>query len=158
MDRGRCQLLSQDASYREQLSVNQQNANGCSGTPAGCATLGALQGVNVAMAGSNAFGACMNAVGWDLVEGSGVAPPPDFCSRAGYLCVDTPPPHPKVEVAGKPPQPGYIWFPGYYRWYPKTGYQWEDGHWHEPNPGHQWVAPFWTQQGSKWLYHEGRWQ
>jgi hypothetical protein len=67
MDRGRCQLLSQDASYREELSVNQQNANGCAGTAAGCGTLGVLQGVNIGLAGDNAFSACMNAHGWILV-------------------------------------------------------------------------------------------
>jgi hypothetical protein len=67
MDRGRCQLVSQDASYREQLSVNQENANGCAGTAAGCGTLGVLQGVNIGLAGDNAFSACMNARGWILV-------------------------------------------------------------------------------------------
>jgi hypothetical protein len=70
MDRGQCRLLSQDAGYRKQLSVNQQNANECAGTPAGCETLGALQGASVAMAGNNAFNACMNTRGWALVAGS----------------------------------------------------------------------------------------
>jgi hypothetical protein len=67
IDRGNCNLVSQDASYREQLSVNQENANGCAGTPAGCATLGVLQGINIGLAGDNAFSACMNARGWTLV-------------------------------------------------------------------------------------------
>jgi hypothetical protein len=160
MDRGRCQLVSQDASYREQLSVNQQNANGCAGTPAGCATLGALQGIGVGMAGSDAFSACMNAMGWNLVADTSVGtslPTPDPCLQSAIVCVASPPPAPKVEVTGNPPQQGYIWFPGYYRWYPNTGYQWEGGLWHEPNPGHRWVPPHWTQQGSKWLFHPGSW-
>jgi hypothetical protein len=67
MDSGQCQQLSQDASYREQLSMNQENGNGCAGTPAGCATLGGPQGIDIALAGNNAFNACMNARGWILV-------------------------------------------------------------------------------------------
>jgi len=73
MDRGKCQLVSQDASSREQLSVDIENENGCAGSPGLCATRGVLQGVNVSMAGSDAFGACMNARGWALVADS---PPP----------------------------------------------------------------------------------
>jgi len=67
MDSGHCQLVSQGASQNQQHLVNEQNINGCSGSAAGCGTLGVLQGVNINQAGKNAYQACMNASGWMLV-------------------------------------------------------------------------------------------
>ena len=39
--------------------------------------------------------------------------PGDRCS-GGAACIDDAPPSPKEETTGTPPEPGYIWMPGYY--------------------------------------------
>jgi TonB family protein len=82
--------------------------------------------------------------------------PGDRCS-GGARCVEEAPPPPKVEVIGIPPEPGYIWMPGYYVHYAKTGYQWNDGQWESPRPGYHWNAPHWDQFRSKWVFVAGVW-
>jgi TonB family protein len=77
---------------------------------------------------------------------------------AGALCVDEAPPPSKVEEAGTSPEPGYIWMPGYYVHYARTGYQWNDGQWESPRPGFHWIAPHWEQFRSKWVFTAGRWE
>jgi hypothetical protein len=76
----------------------------------------------------------------------------------GATCVDEAPPPAKVEVMGTSPAPGYIWMPGYYVYYAKTGYQWDDGHWEAARPGYHWNAPYWEQMGSKWVFTPGDWE
>ena len=79
------------------------------------------------------------------------------CS-AGAKCVETAPPPPKVEAVGPSPEPGYVWMPGYYAYYAKTGYQWNDGDWQPSRPGYHWKAPYWEQMGSTWVFTPGEWQ
>ena len=67
IDRGQCLTAAQEARYRQQLEVNQENRHGCSGSNGACGALGFLQGMSINSAGEQAFGACMNAHGWVLV-------------------------------------------------------------------------------------------
>ena len=77
----------------------------------------------------------------------------------GATCVDEAPPPAKVEVVmGTSPAPGDIWMSGYYVYYAKTGYQWNDGHWEAPRPGYHLNAPHWEQIGSKWVFTPGDWE
>jgi TonB family protein len=93
---------------------------------------------------------------WKLVASVPYVPG-DPCS-GGATCVDLAPPQPRVEVTGTPPEPGYIWMPGYYVHFPKTGYQWSDGQWDAPRPGYHWNAPHWDQFHSKWFFVAGIWE
>ena len=93
---------------------------------------------------------------WKLIRSLPYVPG-DPCS-GGARCIDEAPPPPKVEVMGTPPEPGYIWMPGYYVHYAKTGYQWNDGQWESPRPGYHWNAPHWDQFRSKWAVVEGVWE
>jgi TonB family protein len=80
------------------------------------------------------------------------------CSAAGAKCVDAAPPPPKMEEIGASPEPGYIWMPGYYAYYAKTGYQWNDGDWQPPRPGYHWNAPHWEHIGATWVFTPGDWE
>ena len=73
----------------------------------------------------------------------------------GYVAVA--PPEPRVEVIGVAPQPGWVWFPGYWNW--EGGrHVWHGGYWHEGRPGYHWVSHHW-EQGPHGGYHlvEGHW-
>jgi TonB family protein len=83
--------------------------------------------------------------------------PTDRCT-GGAVCVDEAPPPEKVEVKGASPEPGYLWMPGYYVHYAKTGYQWTEGQWGAPRPGYHWRAPHWERFRSKWLFTAGGWE
>jgi TonB family protein len=83
--------------------------------------------------------------------------PEDRCSH-GARCIDEAPPPPKTEDMGASPEPGDIWMPGYYVYYAKTGYQWNDGQWEPPRPGYHWNAPYWEKSRSKWLFIAGGWE
>lgn len=109
------------------------------------------------------FRACMEASGYQWTTpkqcngGGSSAVVSDPCQN--NHCANSAPPKAKVEVISKPSDvpADYIWMPGFYQWYDKTGYQWEDGHWAEPRPGYRWYGPHWTQEGSQWLFHPGHW-
>ena len=83
--------------------------------------------------------------------------PGDRCANGGK-CVDSPPPPDKGEAAGISPDPSYIWMPGYYSYFSKTGFQWNDGQWESPRPGFHWSAPHWEQFHSKWVFTPGMWE
>ena len=83
--------------------------------------------------------------------------PRDPCTQ-GAKCVDEAPPPPQEEMIGTSPEPGYIWMPGYYVYYAKAGYQWNDGQWDAPRPGYHWKAPHWEHIGSKWAFTPGEWE
>lgn len=83
--------------------------------------------------------------------------PGDRCS-GDATCVDNPPPPPKVEVMGTPPNPGDTWMPGHYAYFAKTGYQWTDGQWESSKPGYHWNAPHWDKFNAKWVFVPGVWQ
>jgi len=82
--------------------------------------------------------------------------PGDRC--AGALCVDEAPPKPKDEEMGVPPESDFIWKPGYYAHYTKTGYEWNDGEWQPARPGFHWVAPRWEPWKSRWVFVPGAWE
>lgn len=83
--------------------------------------------------------------------------PKDPCTQ-GAKCVDDAPPPPQPEMPGTAPEPGYVWMPGYYFYYAKTAYQWNDGHWEPGRPGFHWNAPQWSHVGSKWVFVSGDWE
>jgi len=95
---------------------------------------------------------------WKLVAPTPTPPhvPGDPCAN-GAICVDEAPPPPKAEEYGTSPDPSYIWMPGYYSHYPKTGYEWNEGQWSEPKQGYHWIAAHWERFKSKWLFVGGHW-
>ena len=111
------------------------------------------------------FKACMEKSGYhyvpqqqcDAMAHTGSHAPVERCSL-GATCVDKAPPPPKEDVMGASPAPGYIWMPGYYVYYGKTDYQWNDGHWEPARPGYHWNAPRWEQIGSTWIFTPGSWK
>jgi hypothetical protein len=108
------------------------------------------------------FRACMEASGYEWTSekqcNGGGPREVDPCKNS--LCVPASPPKAQTEVIAKPSgvPADYIWMSGYYRWYEKTGYQWEEGHWGPPQAGSRWNPPHWTQEGSRWLFHPGQWE
>jgi len=67
------------------------------------------------------------------------------------------PPPPREELIGPPPEPGYVWLPGYWQWVGNR-HQWVDGHWTAPRPGRQWVPHQWVRQGDGWRLNPGHWE
>jgi TonB family protein len=96
---------------------------------------------------------------WKLIPAAPLVPvvPGDRCS-GGATCVDEAPPPPNVDVIGMPPEPGYVWMPGYYVHYAKAGYEWNDGQWAPARPGFHWSAPHWDRFRSKWVFVPGAWE
>ena len=97
-----------------------------------------------------------------LLAGCVVAPAPysDYGAAVaypGYVAVPTPPPAPRVEVAGVAPVPGYWWVSGYWSW-GGARYLWYPGHWVAPRPGFVWVAPRWQRHGGGWREQPGHWR
>lgn len=67
------------------------------------------------------------------------------------------PPPPQVEVIGVPPQPGFVWFGGYWNWVGGR-HVWVNGHWAEGRPGYRWVPHEWVHDGhGGWRMREGHW-
>jgi hypothetical protein len=75
---------------------------------------------------------------------------------AGPAVVVAPPPV-RVETYGPPPEPGYIWASGYWRW---EGGQhvWVAGHWEHPHPHMRWVPHHWVHERDGWFLVEGHWE
>jgi hypothetical protein len=70
--------------------------------------------------------------------------------------VPTPPPPVIVETAPAP-RVGYIWAPGYWSW---NGYKhvWAEGRWEQVREGYQYASPAWHRDGDKWRFQEGGWK
>src|SRR5579871_6289358 len=69
---------------------------------------------------------------------------------------EAPPPLPEYE---QPPCPGdgYLWTPGYWRWY-AGGYYWVPGTWvMPPTVGVYWTPPYWGFVGGVYVFHPGYW-
>ena len=90
-----------------------------------------------------------------LVLAGGAALPMASQARVG-IYVDVAPPVAVVETPGPVPQPGYIWAPGYYRWY-NGAHVWVPGRYIAGRPGHHWVPDHWEQRGPHYHYVRGRW-
>jgi len=72
------------------------------------------------------------------------------------IMVPLPPPPIIVEV-NPPPRRGYIWAPGYWSW---NGHKhvWFEGRWEQVREGHHYEPPVWRQDGDKWRFQEGGWK
>jgi len=70
-----------------------------------------------------------------------------------------PPPPPKqMRPVGRPPQPGFVWTPGWQRWDGRR-YQPMPGRWvRPPRHGAAWVAPTWNRRGNGWVFRDGYWR
>jgi hypothetical protein len=84
------------------------------------------------------------------------AGPPPRRYYAGPAVVVAPPPV-RVETYGPPPEPGFIWATGYWRW---EGGQhvWVPGHWEHPHPHQRWVPHHWVHERDGWVLVEGHWE
>jgi hypothetical protein len=68
------------------------------------------------------------------------------------------PPAPIVENPGPPPEEGFVWINGYYRW-DGDHYTWVTGHWMQaPHSGAHWVAHHWEERDGNWVLVEGHWE
>lgn len=73
------------------------------------------------------------------------------------VLVDTAPPPVKESNPPMPSKAGYVWSQGYWGWNGST-YVWTEGSWLAvAEPSKKWVAPTWTQQGTKWYFTAGHW-
>jgi hypothetical protein len=81
---------------------------------------------------------------------------PDQRHDAGGVVMVAPPP-PPAEVIGVAPVPGYVWFPGYWRWVGER-HEWVAGSWHAPRPGYHWIPHVWVRQGDGWRLRPGHWE
>jgi hypothetical protein len=88
-----------------------------------------------------------------LLSGCVVAPAPGYY-RAGYVAVA--PPVPQVEIVGVAPTPGYVWFPGYWRWN-GGAHVWVGGYWGAGRPGYYWAPHAWVRYGGGWRMAPGHW-
>ena len=69
---------------------------------------------------------------------------------------EPPPPLPVYEQP-PPPEDGYIWTPGVWRWGPE-GYFWVPGTWvAPPAPGLLWTPGYWALTGTAYVFHPGYW-
>ncbi len=69
---------------------------------------------------------------------------------------EAPPPLPEYEQPICPGD-GYLWTPGYWRWY-AGGYYWVPGTWVEPpRVGVLWTPPYWGFAGGLYVFHAGYW-
>lgn len=66
------------------------------------------------------------------------------------------PPAPQVEVVGAAPQPGYVWFGGYWNWVGGR-HVWVGGHWGPGRAGYRWVPHHWVAAGGGWRMEPGHW-
>jgi hypothetical protein len=67
-----------------------------------------------------------------------------------------PPPLPDYDQPS-PPDPDYIWTPGYWAWSPE-GYYWVPGAWVEPPyVGALWTPGYWGFYGGRYRFHHGFW-
>jgi WXXGXW repeat (2 copies) len=75
-----------------------------------------------------------------------------------YVLVPSPPPIPRVEQPPLPPDPSYVWTPGYWRW-EDDHWRWIGGEWIQPpDPGAKWRAGFWEKREDGWVWRKGRWR
>jgi hypothetical protein len=89
-----------------------------------------------------------------LLGGCIVAPAPGY--YRGGAVVTVAPPAPQVEVYGVAPQPGFVWFGGYWNWVGGR-HVWVPGYWGPGRPGYHWVPHTWVRAGGGWRMREGHW-
>ena len=95
-----------------------------------------------------------------LLGGCIVAPAPGY--YGGGAVVTVAPPAPQVEVYGVAPQPGFVWFGGYWNWVGGR-YSMDSAIGLStmiaigPGRGYHWVPHTWVRAGGGWRMHEGHW-
>lgn len=92
-----------------------------------------------------------------LSVSAGFLTPLSSAQAQGDIGVRIAPPPPRYEII-PPPQGGYIWVPGYWRW---NGYRhvWKRGHWMRERVGYRYYAPHWEQApNGTWHFREYRWE
>ncbi|MBV8841626.1 MAG: YXWGXW repeat-containing protein [Bryobacterales bacterium] len=82
-----------------------------------------------------------------------------LATDAKAVWVRTPPPPPRsTAVIGRPPGPGFVWTPGFYRWSGRN-YVWVGGRWRRPpRRGAVWMPPVWRPGPGGWTFVAGRWR
>ena len=83
-------------------------------------------------------------------------PPAEPVAEEGVQASEAPPPLPEYEQPACPGD-GYLWTPGYWRWY-AGGYYWVPGTWvMPPTVGVYWTPPYWGFVGGVYVFHAGYW-
>jgi hypothetical protein len=73
------------------------------------------------------------------------------------MIVSEAPPLPQVEVIGMPPDRGYTWDPGRWKW--EKGWSWVSGKWVAlPEPKASWTTGRWVRRDSGWVWVQGHWR
>jgi len=76
-------------------------------------------------------------------------------SQAGELIIGVAPPAPRVEVIPAA-RVGYVWSPGYWRWYGGR-HVWVNGYYVHERVGWHWRPAHWVESGGRWHYVGGVW-
>jgi len=81
------------------------------------------------------------------------------CTANAQVIIHTgPPPAVIVERPGPPLHAGWVWVPGYYRWY-SGRYVWVRGHWvNPPRRGAVWIPGRWVPRSGGYIYIAGSWR
>jgi len=75
-----------------------------------------------------------------------------------YVLVPHTPPTPLNEPIPLPPDPTYVWTPGYWEW-DEDHWTWIYGQWLQPpNDGDKWVGGYWEKRPEGWFWKKGRWK
>jgi hypothetical protein len=83
-------------------------------------------------------------------------PPPEPVVEEDVQAAEAPPPLPDYDQPACPGD-GYLWTPGYWRWY-GGGYYWVPGTWvMPPRVGVLWTPPYWGFVGGVYVFHAGYW-
>jgi len=89
-----------------------------------------------------------------------IAATPSLAQVDFHFGIEVAPPAPPVEVV-PPPQPGFVWAPGYWEW-DGDRHVWVPGHWMAVRPGYYWVPDRWEhhveERGSHWHFAPGQWE
>ena len=113
---------------------------------------GAVLLVALVLALALASSACMRGAGARLLPamvGTAIV-------TAAVVSASRPPP-PRV-VYVPPPQPGYVWQPGYWTLVNDKDWVWVDGGWVAVQPGYTWSPTHWEQApDGSWQLVPGRW-
>jgi len=77
-----------------------------------------------------------------------------------YVRMPTAPPPVVIEQPSPPPDPSYVWTPGYWRWDTEAEqWRWIAGQWlNPPYPGAKWQAGYWQKTPDGWVWRKGRWK
>ena len=72
------------------------------------------------------------------------------------VIIGTAPPPIRYEVV-PPPQPGYVWAPGYWSWDGRR-HVWYKGHWEPERADAHYIAARWVETPRRWRFVPARWE